>query len=104
MSKRERRFRSAVILLASLAQKSDARKKLDTYFSKIGAEQSDRRAQQVAAIQTRDQAERRQQEVRKKIIGMIGGLPEFHGPVKFKQFGEAPGDGFRVEKIAYESL
>jgi cephalosporin-C deacetylase-like acetyl esterase len=112
MIQRDRRFRSAAILLAgvalipvsSLAQKSDARKKLDAYLSKIGAEQSDRRAQQVAAIQTRDQAERRQREVRKKIIDMIGGLPEFHGPVKFKQFGEVPGDGFRVEKIAYESL
>jgi cephalosporin-C deacetylase-like acetyl esterase len=112
MSERRRLFGDFAIVLAGLAvipfsgfaQKSEARKNLDGYLSKIGAAQSDRRAQTVAAIHTRDEAQRRQQEVRKKIIELIGGLPEFHGPVKVKEFGNVPGDGFRVEKIAYESL
>jgi hypothetical protein len=42
--------------------------------------------------------------VRQKILGLIGGLPENHGPVSVKQLGAVSGDGFRVEKIAYESL
>ena len=35
---------------------------------------------------------------------MIGGLPEHRGPIAVKEFGSLTGDGFRVEKLAYESL
>jgi hypothetical protein len=34
----------------------------------------------------------------------MGGLPESRGPVAVKQFGTLSADGFRVGKIAYESL
>ncbi|HWB84960.1 MAG TPA: acetylxylan esterase [Bryobacteraceae bacterium] len=103
---------SAVLLPAALlmlsasgfAQKSEATKKLDGYLSDIGAAQFEHRAQTVAAIHTREEAERRQAEVRKKILNLIGGLPESHGPVRVKEFGSVPGDGFRIDKVAYESL
>jgi hypothetical protein len=88
----------------SLAQKSEAGQKPSTYLSNIGAAQYDQRARTVAAISTREEAERRQNEVRKKILELIGGLPESHGPVKVKEYGNVAADGFRVEKIAYESL
>jgi cephalosporin-C deacetylase-like acetyl esterase len=96
----------ALALLPSygLAQKSEARQKLSTYLSNIGAVQYDERARAVAAIHTREEAGRRQAEVRKKILELIGGLPESHGPVKVKAYGNVAADGFRVEKIAYESL
>ena len=42
--------------------------------------------------------------VREKMLGLIGGLPERHGPVAVKTFGTTAADGFRIEKIAYESL
>lgn len=42
--------------------------------------------------------------VREKILRLIGGLPERRGQVAVKQFGALSGGGFRVEKIAYESL
>src|SRR5262249_23578181 len=41
---------------------------------------------------------------RAKILRLIGGLPENPGRVAVKDFGTIAGDGFRVEKIAYESL
>lgn len=96
----------AIALLpnSGFAQKSEAVKKLNTYLSDIGAVQYDQRAQLVAAIHTREGAEERKAEVRKKILKLIGGLPEAHGPVKVKAFGSVAEEGFRVEKIAYESL
>jgi cephalosporin-C deacetylase-like acetyl esterase len=42
--------------------------------------------------------------IREKMLGLIGGLTEQHGPVAVKTFGTTAGDGFRIEKIAYESL
>jgi dienelactone hydrolase len=62
------------------------------------------RQQTVAAIQTRATAEQRREMVRRKVIELIGGLPESSGPVAVKSFGAIEGDGFRIEKLAYESL
>jgi cephalosporin-C deacetylase-like acetyl esterase len=70
----------------------------------LGFAQLQSRAEAVAAIHTRDQAERRKTLAREGILRLIGGLPERRGPVPVRQFGSIPGDGFRVEKIAYESL
>ena len=81
-----------------------ALQKLNAYLNNIGIEQADQRARRVAQIHTRQEAEQRQTEVRKKILNLIGGLPDRTGPVPVKQFGNVPGDGFRIEKIAYESL
>ena len=43
-------------------------------------------------------------QVRQQILSLIGGLPAHSGPVAVKQFGSLSGDGFRIEKLAYESL
>ena len=40
----------------------------------------------------------------KKILKLIGGLPEHARPVRVTQFGTVGGDGFHIENIAYESL
>ena len=55
-------------------------------------------------VRTRESADRRQAEVREKVLKLIGGLPVRDGPVAVKEFGSIAGDGFRMEKIAYESL
>lgn len=78
--------------------------RLSAYLNQIGFAQFEQRAQTVAAIRTKDEAERRKAEVRKKILDLMGGLPKVSGPVAVKEFGSVPGEEFRVEKIAYESL
>jgi dienelactone hydrolase len=99
--------RIALLCLAAqmaFAQSPDARQQLNAWLNEIGFAQLKTRAETVAAIRTREQAERRKQAVRDKILKLIGGLPDRRGPVPVRQFGSLPGDGFRVEKIAYESL
>jgi dienelactone hydrolase len=90
--------------VVNLAQTADARKKLNSYLADIGIAQLARRSEAVAAIRTREDADRRKAEVRKKILDLIGGLPESHGPVRVKEFGVIQDDGFRIEKVAYQSL
>jgi hypothetical protein len=70
----------------------------------IGVAQAAGRAQRVATIHTREEADQRQAGVRSTILKLIGGLPERTRPVFVKQFGTLAGDGLRIEKIAYESL
>lgn len=89
---------------AAQAQTTPALQQLNSYLNGIGIAQADARAQKVAAIHTREEADQRQAEVRGKILKLIGGLPEHTRPIPVKQFGTVAGDGFRIEKIAYQSL
>jgi len=82
----------------------DARQQLNAWLNQLAFAQLQSRAETVAAIRTRGQAEVRKAFVRQRILSLIGGLPDRTGPVPVRQFGSVPGDGFRVEKIAYESL
>lgn len=93
----------ALLSLTASAQTADAVTALNTYLDRIANEQLDQRAKTVAAIGTREQAEQRQHEVRRKILELIAGPMPATGPVPVKEFGTLSGDGFRVEKIAYQS-
>jgi cephalosporin-C deacetylase-like acetyl esterase len=96
----------AVFCVVWAAAQSDngARQKLIETLDDIANKQLAERAQKVAGIQTRAAFEQRKAQVRAKILELIGGLPDRRGPVAVKQFGSLAGDGFRVEKLAYESL
>lgn len=92
------------LLLRVDAQTLDARGQLYRYIDSIARQQLDTRRRTIAQIRTREAAIRRQNEVREKILKLMGGLPERASKVEVKEFGSVSGDGFRMEKIAYESL
>jgi cephalosporin-C deacetylase-like acetyl esterase len=83
---------------------NDAREQLIRRLNTLASVRLEERARNVAKIQTRADAERRQEQVRAKILGMIGGLPETHGPLNAKTGGTLERDGFRIEKVVFESL
>jgi len=60
------------------------------------------RAAEVAGIQSRVAAEVRQAKVRKLVLSLIGSLPE-QSPLNAKVLGSTQGEGFRVEKVLYDS-
>jgi dienelactone hydrolase len=60
------------------------------------------RTTEVAAIHTRAEAEARQIKVRKQILSLIGQLPE-RTPLNAKTLGITQADGFRIEKVLFES-
>ena len=85
-------------------QDNSARQELIESLDALARAQLQQRAQAVAKIQTRAEVEKRKDAVRRKILGLIGGLPERQKDVAVEQFGTLTGDGFRIEKLAYESL
>jgi cephalosporin-C deacetylase-like acetyl esterase len=85
------------------AAQQEARQALVRYLDDIADARLAERQKAVALIRTREAAEKRKVVVREKILRLIGGLPKAKGPVAVKEFGESSGDGFRVEKLAYES-
>jgi cephalosporin-C deacetylase-like acetyl esterase len=86
------------------AQTTAAQSMMHTYLNEIGYAMLAKRAQTVAALKTRAEADQRKAEVRKKILELVGGLPKTSGPVPVKQFATVDEDGFRIENIAYESF
>jgi dienelactone hydrolase len=81
----------------------DARKSLMSYLSGVGATQLAQRQEAMKSVTTRESAERHQAEVRKKILDIMGGLPE-RSAVRVREFDVIEESGFRVQTIAYESL
>ena len=45
----------------------------------------------------------RRNEVRRRVVELVGGIPATTGPVNAKSFGSTKDDGFTIENIAYES-
>jgi cephalosporin-C deacetylase-like acetyl esterase len=86
------------------AQTTAAQSKIHAYLNEIGYTKLARRAQTVAALKTKTEADKRKADVRKKIIELVGGLPKASGAVTVKQFATVEEDGFRIENIAYESF
>jgi cephalosporin-C deacetylase-like acetyl esterase len=83
---------------------NSAREHLIESLDSLATTPLEARATAIAKIQTRADAERRKETARRKIVELMDGLPEHRGAVAVKQFGILEELGFRVEKLAYESL
>ncbi len=77
---------------------------LTRYLDSIGRKELERRAAGIASASTREQAMQRQQQVRERIRALIGGLPEYHGPLNTRSAGTLNHEDYRIEKVIYESL
>ncbi len=67
-------------------------------------QQLDRREAAIAAITTRTQAEARQRHVRGKMLEIIGGLPDYRGPLNARVTGRIVNPVYSLEKVIFESL
>jgi cephalosporin-C deacetylase-like acetyl esterase len=79
-----------------------SRTQLYNYLDDIAAHDTATRRADIAQITTRQQAEIRQQQVRMKILDLMGGGFE-KTPLNARVLGSTQLDGFRIEKILYES-
>jgi cephalosporin-C deacetylase-like acetyl esterase len=105
--------RSALVLLvliAALALRAaeippaSSQGQLDRYWNNMARADLALRAQTIARIQTRAQAEQRKTWVRKTVLNLIGGLPIQRTPLHAITVGTVPEQGFHVERIIYDSL
>jgi dienelactone hydrolase len=70
----------------------------------LARQQLERRAVAIAAIRDIPAAAKRQAEVRQRVLTLIGGLPDYHGPLNAKVTRTTSRDGFSIDHVLFESL
>jgi dienelactone hydrolase len=81
----------------------EPRKMLHAFLIGEAQKHFDARKKVVAALKTPEDIQKRQRALRAQFIEAIGGFPEKKSPLNAKVVGILKGDGFRVEKVIYES-
>jgi len=66
--------------------------------------QDDARRERFAAVRSEADLITLQGELRLKVLDLIGGLPAERTPLNARMVGTIAGDGYRVEKIVFESV
>jgi hypothetical protein len=74
------------------------------WMDQIAQEQLRRRETTLAGIRKIDEAERRKKFVRETILSLLGGLPDYSGPLNSKTTGTIHAEGYAIEKVIFESL
>jgi dienelactone hydrolase len=82
---------------------SDIENVLYKHFCDVAFEQLDSRRSEIGRIHTREEWLERQASVRSRLSEMIGPFPE-KTPLHVQDMGIIPRDGYRIEKIIYESM
>lgn len=84
------------------APSNQGRLQLSQYLDNIAYEMTAARRTAVSGITTRTEAEARQAQVRREILQLLGGLPT-RARLNSRMVGVTQGDGFRVEKVIFDS-
>ena len=50
------------------------------------------------------EAERRKQKVRETLLELLGGLPDYRGPLNAQITGQIQAEGYTIEKVLFQSL
>jgi hypothetical protein len=91
-------------LVLALSAPVFAQDALLKWMDSIAQEQLAKRDQVIAAVRTPDEARKRQQYVRAKVLEMMGGLPDYSGPLNARVTGSLKTDGYTIDKVIFESL
>lgn len=82
----------------------NASQMLRAFLERIAMSELEHRNTVISGIQNRGQIERRQIEIRKLLLQMVGGLPGERTALNVRYSGTLKRRGYRIEKIIYESL
>jgi len=74
------------------------------WMDRIAQQQLDKRESAIAAVHTVAEAEARKKWVRETLLDLLGGLPNYHGPLNAKITGRIDAEGYSIEKVLFESL
>src|SRR5258708_2473893 len=95
---------AAFLLSTSLTLAADAQADLLKWMDAIAQKQLDRRDAAIAQIRAPEQARERQKFVREKVLELMGGVPEYSGPLNARITGRLNQPGYAIEKILWQSL
>src|SRR5579863_3297820 len=74
------------------------------WMDRIAQQQLDRRESAIAGIRTVADANRRKELVRAELLEILGGLPDYNGPLHSRITGKIQNDSYTIEKVIFESL
>ncbi len=89
-------------VLSSAGNQAPGEQMLYTYLRGEAQKHFDARRAAVAALTTPQDVQKRQQELKAKFIDALGGFPE-KTPLNAQVVGTLKADGYRVERVIYES-
>jgi hypothetical protein len=101
---RLRALRPVFCLLAASALAGAAEDPLLNWMNTIAQSYLAKREAEVANIRTVEAAEARKAQVRKKILDLIGGLPDYTGPLNARVAGKVERPKYTIENVMFESL
>lgn len=93
-----------VLLLLAFTCSAQTTKDLLRWMDAAAQRHLDAREAGIARITNTADAAKRQAFVRSKVLELIGGLPDYAGPLNARVTGKIDGPGFVIEKIIFESL
>jgi dienelactone hydrolase len=74
------------------------------WMDRLAQQQLQLREDAIATIHNVADAERRKQSVRQTLLSLIGGLPDYSGPLHARVTGRIQAEGYAIEKVIFESL
>src|SRR5215471_11670917 len=74
------------------------------WMDQIAQQQLQQREKSIAQIHSVADAERRKKSVRETFLSLIGGLPEYSGPLNPRLTGRLQSGNYIIEKVIFESL
>jgi len=74
------------------------------WLDEIAQKQLDQREKTIAAIRTVADADKRRKLVREKMLQILGGLPDYTGPLNARITGRLERGSYTIEKVIFESL
>lgn len=96
---------SLLIAASSVAAQDSTADGFLEWMDKIAQKQLDQRDAKINAIHNANEARARQKQTREKILQLIGGLPDYAGPLKAQTHGAAlDGGDYTIERVTFESL
>jgi hypothetical protein len=87
-----------------LSAQPPAQDSLLRWMDQIAQQQLDQRESAIAGISTVVDANRRKQLVREKLAEILGGLPNYNGPLNSRITGRIQTELYTIEKVIFESL
>jgi hypothetical protein len=95
---------TALVSLSSLFAQAPAPDPLLRWMDQIAQRELQQRENVVAEIRNVADAEHRKQWVRQTFLSLIGGLPDYKGPLNPRVTGVLESENYQIEKVMFESL
>ena len=93
-----------LLALSSLSAQESQLDPLVSWMNETAQQELQQRDKTVGQIRTIAQAEQRKQVVHAKLLEVLGGLPDYRGPLHTRITGQLSNDSYTIEKVIYESL